>query len=1593
MFQNISVHVAFIASCPQEYLISSMTLPAYRVISHEAHADVFQLCVRYVSVFLREKSTRGNVALLESFPMLSYVLSSGFNHIAHIDPESIVVLEALRSLDSHIQQHPSHWDRLCEFREEDLRWPYPTWPSSRHDIVLYMLIAYSSHRLLHSFLLSSRRPWKPRLGTNPLVYAADLRKTRHAMILLAYGADMNLSSLVTDGSHNRSPLEVAIDVGDDALVGELLRQGCVVTTEVLSTAICMPWCSTRILARLVQTGEFVEWGKEIGHEELFRGVFNSARPNAGDSRQTDEDHVALARRLREIGQDLSPDSPFAGELIARAVIAAHTSTLEYLLPPDDPPPAECLLLASIGHTPEMLHVVYWLLWKGADVNASWDESGDTALHLAALCPWEPRSLELTKILIYAGCNPNARNLQGETPLILSVRHGYLSVVEYLLSSNVLLPSSILPIALENLSSLPVVGFLVRKGADVHSTTSNGNTVLHLAVLLYSKSMCSDLVEILIETGWDCTIHNSEGETVFDVAFKRGYISVVEQLLFASNVAFPLDILPVTLRNRSTPHIIESLVLKGANVQSTTSNGDSTLHLAIANYLEETCLHFVKRFIETGCDLIIRGSQGGTVLEAAIKHGYTSVVEHLISCNVHIPSHILPFALQSNSTFRMIDLLVRNGADVDSTMPPNEDTVLHLAFSNYPDETRLDLANILIEAGCDPTIPNSLGKTTFDVAIECGYSLTIKHLLSSNVPPPDTLPIALRDRSSTKVIELLIRKGASVHSTMPNGDTVLHLAVANYSTSECLDLIDWFVKAGCNPTIQNSEGKTVFDVAFIHNSTLVGQLLAFNVPLPSNILPIALQNRCATWMVQHLLRNGANVNSVSSDGDTVLHLLIANYTEATCLHFVKRFIEVGCDPTARSSQGHTILEAAIKYGYTLVVEHLISCNVRIPPDILLFALRNRTPPRMIEFLVRNGVRVNSITPNGDTTLHLAVAGYSQSTCLNLVKIFVGAGVNAATRNYQEKNVFEVAFERGYISAVEHLISPDFPLPHDVLLVALQSRSTPQVIEALVRNGADVNYNMPDGDSVLHLAYSNYIDETHLDLVNMFIEAGCDPTLRNSKGKTAFDVAIERGHTSIIKHLHSSNDPLPPDVLLTALLDRSSPKVIELLVRKGADVHSTMPNGNTVLHLAVAKYSASACIYLISKFIEVGCNLTRCNTQGNTVLEVSIKRGYVSVVGYLISCNVRIPPNVLLFLLQDHATPRMIELLVRGGADVNSTTSNWDTVLHLVIANYAEATCLDLINMFVGAGCDPTIQVQNAKGETVLDVSIRRGYASAMARLVSCGVPILSDTLPFALQNHSPPQMVELLVRNGVDVNSTTPNGDTVLHLVVANYVEAACLHLVNMFIEAGCDPTTRGSQGDTVLEASIKRGYVSVVGHLVSRNVWIPLDVLQFALQNHSPPRMVERLVRAVVDVRSTTSNGHTALHPAIATYVEPTCLELVETLVNAGCDPMTRDSHGETALEAAIKRGYVSVTEYLLSRGVPHSRFFCILSKALQQRCNPLMIRLLARKCTGHVTVSQWDALLPLARVSYSGRDRQWILLVLRIGQKTERMYPQGDNH
>ena len=170
----------------------------------------------------------------------------------------------------------------------------------------------------------------------------------------------------------------------------------------------------------------------------------------------------------------------------------------------------------------------------------------------------------------------------------------------------------------------------------------------------------------------------------------------------------------------------------------------------------------------------------------------------------------------------------------------------------------------------------------------------------------------------------------------------------------------------------------------------------------------------------------------------------------------------------------------------------------------------------------------------------------------------------------------------------------------------------------------------------------------------------------------------------------------------------------------------------------------------------------------------------------------------------------------------------------------------MKILIDAGCDTT--ALNSTRETVLEIAMQRSFTSMVELLLPCDVPLPPDVLLTALQRGTTLEMVEYLIRRGADVRSTTSDGDTVLHLALADMdrTEEECCKFVQCLVNAGCNPSTCNSMGKAVLLAAIERSFSSVVELLLLFSVSVPPDILHTAL-GHCKPQMVQVLTRKVYD--------------------------------------------------------------------------------------------------------------------------------------------------
>ncbi|CAN9196489.1 unnamed protein product [Alternaria alternata] len=373
--------------------------------------------------------------------------------------------------------------------------------------------------------------------------------------------------------------------------------------------------------------------------------------------------------------------------------------------------------------------------------------------------------------------------------------------------------------------------------------------------------------------------------------------------------------------------------------------------------------------------------------------------------------------------------------------------------------------------------------------------------------------------------------------------------------------------------------------------------------------------------------------------------------------------------------------------------------------------------------------------------------------------------------------------------------------------------------------------------------------------------------DSRGNTALQLAVQRGNEA----------------------------VVQLLVKKGADVKAKDNDGWTVLHSA-ARGGTEAVVRLL---VEKGADVNANDKYGKTALHFAAEEGNEAIVRLLVNrgADVKAKDNdgwTVLHLAARGGNEAIVRLLVNRGADVKAKDNDGWTVLHLAARGGNEAIVRLLVDRGADGGNEAIVRLLVDRGA---DVKAKDKYGNT--------------ALHFAAEEGNE-AMVRLLVEKGADVNANDKYGKTALHFAAEEGNEA----IVRLLVDRGADVKAKGNDRETVLHLAARRGNEAIVRLLVDRGADVKAKDKYGKTALHSAAwggneAMVRLLVNRGADVKAKDKYGNTALHSAAWGGNEA----IVRLLVNRGADVKAKDSDGWTVLHSAARGGTEAVVRLLVEKG------------------------------------------------------------------------------
>jgi len=563
------------------------------------------------------------------------------------------------------------------------------------------------------------------------------------------------------------------------------------------------------------------------------------------------------------------------------------------------------------------------LEQGADVNAK-NENGQTPLLLAA----QNNDVNTAKLLISAGADVNIKNNAGQTSIDIALSQGNKEIIKLLLDKGAEITSLHGALQLGNLARVKA---LLEQGADVNAKDKQGKTALFYAV----ENNHKDIVELLIAKGADVNAKEDGGYTPLYYAFWS--------------------------KNKD---LITLLISKGAAVNVVPEGDFPLIYFAVWNKDLDT----VKLLVAKGAKFDVKILEDRTAFRYAVGQGSRDIAEFFVSKGIdastfHVAAGTGDLARVRNH--------IEQGADVN-TQDELGWTPLYWAASLGQTE----VARLLIDKGADVRTAATDGSIALHQAAQVGDNELVELLLSKGADVQaktkrgDTPLHSAAGSGHREVAEFLIAKGAEIDAKAMDRQTPFHRA-ALWGHKNVVEIL---IAHGADGTVKDSRGRTPLDWARQRGHTEVVNLLLNKANISVALLSAAQSGDKKFF--EQLLDRGADVNVPDKLGLTPLHIAASRQDKEIIALLLAHNAKVNTHDKAGRLPLHYAVGARQLWGIPkdgdieaarLLLDHGADINIADKEGKTPLYYSVRLGKKMTELLLDRGADPNYIDPRGEKPL--------------------------------------------------------------------------------------------------------------------------------------------------------------------------------------------------------------------------------------------------------------------------------------------------------------------------------------------------------------------------------------------------------------------------------------------------------------------------------------------------------------------------------------------------------------------------------------------------------------------------------------------------
>ncbi|XP_023316824.1 uncharacterized protein LOC111694147 isoform X2 [Trichogramma pretiosum] len=414
----------------------------------------------------------------------------------------------------------------------------------------------------------------------------------------------------------------------------------------------------------------------------------------------------------------------------------------------------------------------------------------------------------------------------------------------------------------------------------------------------------------------------------------------------------------------------------------------------------------------------------------------------------------------------------------------------------------------------------------------------------------------------------------------------------------------------------------------------------------------------------------------------------------------------------------------------------------------------------------------------------------------------------------------------------------------------------------------------------------VESKNLDLLESLLKGGVDPNAIDNDGMTALNFICS----------------------LTKLM-KIDLKMIQLLIQYGADVNTQDEDGDSPMMNLFHDESNDMRVRIeaLKILLKNGADVTHINNESETIFR-----------------------DIILYNPANSDTAVALELLLKNGADPNTMVDKYDATALNFVCDEPKLTRVHLKMIQILLKYKADVNIQDKDGFSPI-MNLFRCPENYKLRLKVFKLLLenqadvtLVDNNGYTILHHiffndvakNPIifEVIELLLKSGVDVNKQNEKGHSALHLAADH-----CEHvkIIDLLLKNSADPNKADNRGRTPLHfLCLQKNFTEVhlkmiqllIQYKADVNVrdedgWSPIIYSLYPTEDYKFENLkaCKLLLENGVDVTLVDHEGNTVLH-LIFQYntLHPIILEAVELLLKSGFDVNVQNRNGNTALHVAV---------------------------------------------------------------------------------------------